>query len=135
MQNKLSRRVLARAIADRLLAEPKRRHHWVKVLAAYLVEQNRVEEADLIVGDITHEILQRSGHALVDITTARPLTESIREALRRDLKAATKAKSVELTEHVDPTILGGLVARTPDGILDVSVRQQLKQLAAISSGA
>ncbi|HUS26637.1 MAG TPA: F0F1 ATP synthase subunit delta [Nevskiaceae bacterium] len=131
MNSKLSRRVVARAVAAKLVAEPAKRAHWIKVLAAYLVEQNKVEDIDLLVNDIAHELYDQTGHLLVDVTSARPLTEAIRDELKRTLRQATSAVRVELSEHVDRDLLGGLVARTPDGQLDVSVRSQLRQLAAI----
>jgi ATP synthase F1 delta subunit len=131
MNTKLSRRVIARAVATHLLHEPTRRSHWIKVVAAYLVEQNRVEELDLIVNDIAHELHEQSGHLLVDVTSAHPLSETLREELQRSLKKSTGAQRIELSEHTDKDLIGGLIARTPDAIMDVSVRQQLKQLAAI----
>jgi len=131
MQTKLSRRVVARAVAAKLLAEPSRRSHWLKVTAAYLVEQNMAEDLDLIVNDIAHELYEQSGHLLVDVTSAHPLTDTVREELQHTLRVATDARHIELSEHTDRDLLGGLIARTPDGVLDVSVRAQLKQLAAI----
>jgi len=132
MHSKLSRRVIARTVASKLLAEPKARSHWLKVLAAYLVEQNLTEDIDLFVNDIAHELYEQSGHLLVDVTTARALGERLRAELKNVLKDATNARHVELSEHTDHNLLGGLVARTPDGVMDISIRTQLKQLAAIN---
>jgi len=131
MHSKLSRRVVARAVAAKLLAEPARRKHWLDVTAAYLIDQNMADDLDLVVNDIAHELYEQNGHLLVDITSARPLSDVVREALQRTLRHATKADRIELSEHTDRDLLGGLVAHTPDGVLDVSVRAQLKQLAAI----
>jgi len=132
MNPKLSRRVIARAVAAKLLEEPTRRSHWVKVVAAYLVEQNRVEEIDLVVNDIAHELYAQSGHLLVDVTSAHHLSDTIREELKDSLKTATHASRVELSEHINKDLLGGLIARTPSGIMDVSVRSQLKQLGSLA---
>ena len=128
---KFSRRVIARTIATKLLAEPARKDYWMKVLAAYLVAQHREQEADLILGDLAHELYEQNGHLLVDVTSARPLTDAVRTSLQAMLKQQTGAKRVELTEDVDPALLGGLIARTPDAVLDVSVRGKLNQLATI----
>jgi F0F1-type ATP synthase delta subunit len=114
-----------------LLAEPTRTKHWIKVTAAYLMEQHMVDDVDLFINDIAHELFQQSGHLLVDVTSARKLTDSIREDLKSTLKATTGAKRVELSEHQDPSLLGGLIARTPDATLDASVRTKLKQLASL----
>jgi len=131
MNDKLSRRVLARTIAAKLLAEPKQQKHWVKVVAAYLLEQNKVEDVDLIINDVAHELFEQSGHLYVDVTSARPLSKTASDELKRMLREATGAKQVELSEHVDRTLIGGLIARTPSAQLDVSVRTKLKQLASV----
>ena len=131
MNSKVSRRVIARTVAARLLAEPSRQSHWLKVTAAYLMEQRLEEEVDLFVNDIAHELYKQSGHLLVDVTSARKLTDTVRQELTATLKAATGASRVELFEHIDPALLGGLIARTPDQQLDASVRTKLKQLASL----
>jgi F0F1-type ATP synthase delta subunit len=129
--SKVSRRVLARTIAAKLVAEPARQDYWVKVLAAYLVDHNRTNEADLLSNDIAHELFEQSGELLVHIDSARPLGDSVRTALKDLLAGQTGAKRVALVEQADPALVGGLIARTPSAQLDVSVRDQLKQLATI----
>jgi len=128
---KLSRRVIARTLAAKLVASPAERAKWVRALAAYLVEQNRTKETDLIVNDVAHELFIQNGQLLVTAVSARPLSESIRTELKQMIKQATQAKRVELTESVDPDLLGGLIARTPDAEADLSVRTKLKQLASL----
>lgn len=131
MSSGFSRRVISRTLAARLLAEPKRRDHWLQVLAAYLIAHNRTGEADMIANDIAHELFAQGGTLLVSVTTARELGTVIRESLKELLAEQTGAQQLEFAEHTDPGILGGLVARTPDAVLDVSVRSKLNRLAAI----
>lgn len=127
-----SRRVLARTIAAKLVAEPSRKTYWMRTLAAYLVGQNRTGEADLIIHDIEHELYKQDGRLLVHVTSARPLAESIRAELKKLLQGQTKAKEVILTEKTDAALIGGLVARSADAELDASVRTTLNQLATIT---
>jgi ATP synthase F1 delta subunit len=131
MNGKSSRRVLARTIANKLLAEPNNRKHWIKATAAYLMDHGMDEDVDLIINDIAHELYTQSGHLIVDVTSARKLSDSTREELVRMLKAETSAKYVEVAEKTDPDLMGGLIARTPDAVLDASVRTKLKQLASL----
>lgn len=131
MQGKASRRVLARTIADKLLAEPENRSHWLQVLAAYLMDHGMDEDVDLILNDIARELYRQGGHLLVDVTSARALSDSTREELKRMLASQTNASYVELSERIDPDLLGGLVARTPDAVIDASVRTKLKHLASL----
>lgn len=127
-----SRRVIARVIASKLVAEPSRQDYWITVLAAFLVENNRIAEADLIIHDVEHELYAQDGQLLVNVTSARPLTTDVRTALTTLLADRTKAKNVTITEDIDPELLGGLVARTADAELDASVRTKLNRLATIN---
>jgi ATP synthase F1 delta subunit len=131
MHNKVSRRVIARTVAAKLLAEPSKQSHWLKVTAAYLIEQNMAADVDLIINDIAHELFEQSGHLLVDVASARKLTDAVRTELTRTMREATGATRVELIETIDPSLLGGLIARTPDAVVDASVRTKLKQLASL----
>jgi len=132
MNGKASRRVLARTIATKLLAEPDKRKHWITVLAAYLMDHGMEEDAELMINDIAHELYEQSGHLIVEVTAARELSQTIRDDLSAMLKQATGAKYIDMTERTDPDLLGGLVARTPDAVADLSVRTKLKRLAGIT---
>jgi F-type H+-transporting ATPase subunit delta len=132
MNGKASRRVLARTVAVKLLDEPDKRKHWLKVTAAYLMDHGMDQDVDLVINDIAHELYEQSGHLIVDVTSARKLSDSTREELKRMLKEATNASNVEVAERTDPDLLGGLIARTPDAIIDASVRTKLKQLASLA---
>lgn len=127
-----SRRVLARIIAAKLVAEPSRQTHWMRALAAYLVEQKRIGEANLIIHDIEHELYDQDGQLLVHVTSARPLADSVRTELKKLMQEQTKAKRVVLTEKTDAALIGGLIARSADAELDASVRTTLNQLATIT---
>lgn len=131
MHSKLSRRIVARTIAEKLLAEPAKRAHWLHVLAAYMVDHKLADDAELMAKDIAREIFAQSGQLLVATTTAQPLTESLRKDLIKILRETTKAANVVLDEQVDPALLGGFVAQTADAELDASVRTTLQRLAAI----
>jgi ATP synthase F1 delta subunit len=131
MQGKTSRRILTRTIAAKLLAEPSKQKQWMKALAAYLVQYGMEKQTDLVLNDIARELYVQGGHLSVNVTSARKLSDSTREELKRMLQTATSAKSVELAENTNPDLLGGLIARTPDAVLDASVRTKLKQLASL----
>ena len=134
MNQKVSRRVLARTVAEKLLAEPSRVKHWLRVLAAYMVEHGLVGDADLLLSDISHELYVQGGHLIVDVQTARPLSEGVRSDLKQYLQKLTDAKTIAMTESVEPELAGGLVAKMPDGELDLSIRSQLRALANITAG-
>jgi F-type H+-transporting ATPase subunit delta len=129
--SKVSRRVIARTVAAKFLAEPAKRDQWIRALAAYLMENEIAEEADLIANDIAHELYKQGGVLLATVESARPLGDRVKDELQNLLTKATSAKHIELTEKLNPELLGGAVIRTPDMAADFSVRTKLKQLATI----
>lgn len=64
--------------------------------------------------------------ASAEITSALPLTDKEQEAVKKDVLA--KAGSQTVTFRVDPSILGGLVIKIGDKVLDGSVAGQLEAL-------
>ena len=56
-----------------------------------------------------------------------PLDEGLRDRLANALSHAT-GKQVEVKVVVDPNVLGGVVARIGDTVIDGSVRRRLDQL-------
>lgn len=132
MNQKLSRRTIAKAIAARLVDEPARRSHWVKVLAAYVVEQKLVGSIDLVLNDVLREIFALDGRLLAEVTTARPMQDAVRNELKAALRDQLDAKDVVLQEVINNELLGGFVVRTPDAIMDTSVRTKLNQLRSLA---
>lgn len=64
--------------------------------------------------------------ASTEITSALPLTDSEKELVRQDV--ISKIGSQTITFRVDPEILGGIVVKVGDKILDGSVFGQLESL-------
>ena len=64
--------------------------------------------------------------ASAEVTSALPLTTEEQDTLKQDVLAKTGAQAV--TFRVDPAILGGLVIKVGDKILDDSVSGKLENL-------
>jgi F-type H+-transporting ATPase subunit delta len=63
----------------------------------------------------------------VDITSAIALDQETTENLGRTI-GERAGRKVRLAAHVDPDILGGIVLRVGNSILDASIRNRLEQL-------
>ena len=63
----------------------------------------------------------------VEVTTAVPLDESIVKEIGERIGEQTDHE-VDLFSHVDPDILGGIVLRVGNFILDASIQNRLNQL-------
>jgi F-type H+-transporting ATPase subunit delta len=96
-------------------------------LALLLVERGLVSLAPRIRFEFERMYDEFLGQAHAEVTTATPLDEQTRELLKRELAEIT-GKRILLHEHVDPSILGGAVARVGDTLIDGSVRRRLALL-------
>lgn len=74
-------------------------------------------------------VLEQNGlsGASAEVTSALPLTAEEKEAVRQDILSRIGAQAT-VTFRVDPGILGGLVVRVGDKVLDGSVAGQLEAL-------
>lgn len=63
----------------------------------------------------------------VDITSAVELDQDVVKRLGDQISEQT-GRRVQLTAHVDPDVLGGIVLRVGNQILDASIRNRLDQL-------
>ena len=124
--SRLSRRKIAAYYADELQAGNK---EVTKKLAAFLVENRRVRELDLIVRDIEEALAER-GVLLADIASSRKLSAEAAKAVEAYLKKTTDVKTVKLRETVDPTLLGGVRVALPGRELDATLRHRISQLKA-----
>jgi F-type H+-transporting ATPase subunit delta len=68
-----------------------------------------------------------AGVVKVELTTAVPVPDGVRETLVRSLEQSL-GKKVELTLTVDEQVLGGVRLRIGDRIADASLRQRLESL-------
>ena len=66
---------------------------------------------------------------MADVTTAMPLTPGQEQALAEKLAAMT-GRTIKIRQHVDSGILGGIVVRVGDKLLDGSLSHQLSVLQA-----
>ncbi len=70
---------------------------------------------------------ERRGVALAEVTAAVPLDDERRERIRRGLGDLT-GKQISMTESVDPSILGGVIAKVGDRLIDGSARARLRSM-------
>ncbi|MDI3298837.1 MAG: F0F1 ATP synthase subunit delta [Bacillota bacterium] len=102
-----------------------------------LVRKGRGALLQAIAGEYGRLADEAEGVREASVTTAMPLDEANREALRRRLEEWTGGR-VRLREQVDPAILGGLIVRVGDRRVDGSVRTRLEEmrrhLASVPAG-
>jgi F-type H+-transporting ATPase subunit delta len=94
-------------------------------LLGFVIEQGRARELGAIVDELVTVAAERRQSAVAEVRTAVPLDAGHRDRLAEALERATGRK-VELKVVVDPTVVGGVVARVGDQVIDGSVRRRLE---------
>jgi F-type H+-transporting ATPase subunit delta len=92
----------------------------------FLIDQGRTREIGAIVQALTDFAAERRAHQLAEVRSAVPLDEEQRDRLAEALSRAT-GRQVEVKVVVDPTVVGGLVAKVGDEVFDGSIRSRLEE--------
>ena len=71
---------------------------------------------------------------IIDVTTVVELDDALRDSIKTKY-AAQFGRDVLLREHIDPTIMGGIVLSTHGVTIDASVVSQLEGVRAVLSQA
>ena len=96
-------------------------------LAAFVVAAGRAGELPAIIDRFVELAAAEQRRAVAEVRSAIELTPDQTERLRGALNRAT-GKEVEVKVVIDPSVLGGIVARVGDLVIDGSVRHRLEQL-------
>ncbi len=64
----------------------------------------------------------------IKLTTAVPVTDHLREAIRSKAVASLKNDQIELQEDVNPDLIGGFVLEVDDKLFDASIRRDLNDV-------
>jgi F-type H+-transporting ATPase subunit delta len=92
-----------------------------------LLDRNRVELIGAIRREFRAMVLEHQGIAEATVTTAVPISDA--EAARvADQLSRLVGKKVVINREVDPSIIGGLVARVGDTLINGSVAARLDAL-------
>ena len=96
-------------------------------LARLLVKKRRVQLATRIFDSYQTMLDEQRGVVEATVTSALPLNPQLQEEIERVLQRQV-GRQMRLSTHVDPEIIGGLVARVGDKVIDGSTRTRLKNL-------
>jgi F-type H+-transporting ATPase subunit delta len=96
-------------------------------LLALLADRRRLDLLPDLAAVYTERLLEHQNVVQADVTTAAPLGADATEAIKASLASAT-GKQITMRVSVDPSLLGGVVARVGSTVYDGSVRTQLKKM-------
>lgn len=98
-------------------------------LVAFIISQGRSAELGAIANRLTQRASQAGGADVAEIRSAIALDEATVQRLKAALTKAM-GRPVEPRIVIDPELMGGIVARVGDTVIDGSVRSRLQSLRA-----
>lgn len=116
-------------VASKLGAGPVARN-TIKLLA----QRKRLAIMPYITRSLERATDERSGVVRASVTTAAQLSEPFYTRLKEELEKST-GKRVQLDRSVDPELLGGVVTRIGDQVIDGSLRTKLAKMKTTLTGA
>ena len=99
----------------------------VAKLLGVLAERDRLLLVPDLLAAYRERLLDYQNVVRAEVTTAAPLEADRAKAIETSLARVT-GRTVTLATEVDPTIIGGVVARIGSTIYDGSVRRQLQKM-------
>lgn len=103
-------------------------------LMLLLIERGRLALTPQIIEEFIELVDDERGIAHAQVTTAVPMNDGERAAVARRLSELT-GKNVQVETSEDPDILGGLVARIGDRLIDGSTKTKLIALKRQLAGS
>lgn len=99
----------------------------VRNLILLLIRRNRIEQLPRVAAEFRRLDDRRNGLTHATATSAAPLEAAETKAITARLEELTGGR-IALETSVDPSLLGGVVVRVGDRLIDGSVRSRLERL-------
>ena len=99
-------------------------------IVSMIVATGRSGDLPKIADELVRRSAASTGSAVAEVRSAVPLTEDQIARLTRALSARTQ-REITVRNIVDPTVMGGIVTRIGDSVIDGSVRTRLNQLREV----
>ena len=96
-------------------------------LLTFVVERGRARQLPQILEQLADLAAEARESVVAEVRSAVPLDDNQQRELAGALSKAT-GKKVEVKALVDPSVIGGVVAKVGDTVIDGSVRRRLEQL-------
>ena len=93
-----------------------------------IVEKDRYSEVEEILTYVIDSIKEYRKIGVTYVTTAIPLQENEKKDIEAKLLATTQYETLECHYKVDESLIGGMVIRMGDRVVDSSIRTKLESL-------
>ena len=99
-------------------------------IVSMIVATGRASDLPKIADELVQRSAASTGSAVAEVRSAVALTDDQIARLTQALSARTK-RDITVRNIVDPTVMGGIVTRIGDSVIDGSVRTRLNQLREV----
>ncbi len=93
-----------------------------------IVSKDRYSEIDNILAFFIDEVKKRKGIGVAYVSTASKIDETKKKEIEERLLATTKFQKMEMHYQVEEDLIGGMVIRIGDRVVDSSVKTKLYEL-------
>ena len=93
-----------------------------------IVDKGRADELDAVLGYFLSVVKEYKKIGVVTVTSARALDDAQRAKMEQKLLATTDYETLEMHYGVDAALIGGVVIRIGDRVVDSSIRTKLSQM-------
>ena len=93
-----------------------------------IITKDRYKDIDAILDYFVAEVKRYKGIGVATVTTAVPLKEEQCKRIEQKLLDTTEYTQMEMHYHLDETLIGGMVVRIGDRVVDSSIKTKLSEL-------
>jgi F-type H+-transporting ATPase subunit delta len=93
-----------------------------------LLQKDRYAQLPAILKYLEARVKEYKGIGVAYVTTAMELSESRKKEIEEKLISTTSYKSMEMNYSVDKSLIGGIVIRIGDRVVDSSIKTKLEGL-------
>jgi F-type H+-transporting ATPase subunit delta len=98
-------------------------------LLVMIVEKGHAKDIPAVLKYFLSEVKKYKEIGVVDVTSATKLSDGQKQAVEKRILETTNYKSLEVNYLQDKDIIGGLIIRIEDRVVDSSVRTKLNTMA------
>lgn len=100
----------------------------------WLSRRGEAKKLGKIVREAERLIRERSGTAVVRITTARPVNETLQTLLRKQAASVFVGKAVEASFVTDASLIGGVKMQSEEVLYDATLATRVERLRSSLTG-
>ncbi len=115
------------------LQERLRFHPFITNTLLLLVEKNKARYIPVFISYYTQLYMEEKGYVVAEVKTARELNEFEEEALKERIKEWS-GKEVFLKKEVDKEIIGGIIIKIGDLLIDNSILKKMRNFVETFKG-